>query len=96
MSTTATEVSGSVGSTLEAAAAPSAIAILQAVQTFVTNMGVEPTKWVATFPGALEVLLGQIELQAPGLASAEAAALAALVNAKIASAISALQAKTAS
>lgn len=91
MSTTASEVTA--GGTLEAAAVPSLVNVLQAVQTFVANMGVEPTKWAATFPGALEVLLGQIELQAPGLLSSEAAALQALVNAKLASAISALQAK---
>lgn len=85
--------SPAVGSTLEAAAAPSLIAVLQAVQTFLTNMGTDPSKWAATFPGALEVMLGSIELQAPGLVSAEAAALQSLVSAKLSSAISSLQAK---
>jgi len=77
----------------EQAAIPSAIAILQALQTFTTNMGADPTQWGVKFPGALQVLLGSVELQGPAVAGAEAAALQAAANSKIASWIAALQAQ---
>lgn len=87
MSTTST----SVGTQIEAAAAPALIAALQAVQTFFTNIGTDPTKWALTVPGAATVLLGSLQLQVPTLAQAEAATLQGTVNAKLASWITSLQ-----
>jgi hypothetical protein len=78
---------------LVAAAAPSAIAVLQALQTFLTNLGTDPTQVPVKFPGALQVFLGSVELQAPALATSELSALQTAANSKIASWITALQAK---
>lgn len=75
----------------EAAAAPSLIAVLTALQTFNANMGTDPTKWAVNFPGALQVLLGSVELQGPALAQSEASALMSAANTKIASWIASLQ-----
>ncbi len=77
---------------LEKAAIPSAIAILQAVQAFITNMGTDPAQWVLKFPGALVALQGAVMLQAPLLASAEGAALSAQVNTTVGGWITKLQA----
>ena len=74
------------------AAAPSLIVALQAVQTFLTNIGTDPTKWALTVPGALQVLGGTLELQIPTLAGAEAGALQTALNTQIAAKIAALQA----
>lgn len=84
-----------VGQQLEAAAAPALIAALQAIQAFNTNIGTDPTKWALTVPGALTVLLGSLQLQVPALASAAAATVQTDLNAKLASAITSLQAKAA-
>lgn len=73
------------------AAAPSLIAALQAVQTFVTNLGPDPTKWPLTGPGALQVLAGTLELQLPTLVNAEAGALTTALNTQIAGKIAQLQ-----
>ena len=77
---------------IEAAAAPSLIDVLQAVQTFVTNLGTDPGQVAAKFPGALQVLVGSVELQLPALASAEFATLQSTANSKIAAWITSLQA----
>lgn len=77
------------------AAAPSLIAVLQAIQTFVTNLGTDPAQVAAKFPGALQVLLGSVELQLPALASNEFQALQTSANARIAAWISSLQAQAA-
>ena len=74
------------------AAAPSLIAVLQALQTFVANVGVDPVQMPVKFPGALSVLVGSIELQLPGLAEGELAALQGEVNSKISGLITKLQA----
>jgi hypothetical protein len=76
---------------LVAAAAPSLIAVLQALQTFVGNLGTDPTQVPAKFPGALQVLLGSVELQLPALASAEFTTLQSEANTKIAAWIKSLQ-----
>lgn len=75
------------------AAVPALIAALEAIQTFVTNLGTDPLQVAVKFPGALQVLIGTIELQVPGLATAELGALQAEVNAKIAGAIAKLKAQ---
>lgn len=74
------------------AAAPSLIAALQAVQTFLTNIGTDPTKFALTVPGALQVLGGTLELQIPALAGAEVGAIQTALNAQINGKIAALQA----
>lgn len=72
-------------------AAPALIAMLQAVQNFIANIGPDPQKWPLTVPGALTVLLGTVELQLPVLATAEAGHALADINAKIADKIKQLQ-----
>lgn len=75
------------------AAAPALIAALEAIQAFVTNLGTDPAQVAVKFPGALQVLLGTIELQVPALATAELGALQSEVNAKIAALIGKLKAQ---
>jgi len=53
------------------AAAPSIKATLQALSTFITNLGPDDEKLPETFPGALQVLLGSVELQLPVVVNAE-------------------------
>jgi len=72
-------------------AAPALIAVLQAVQQFVTNVGVDPAQIPLKFPGALAVLMGQIELQIPALATAELSQVQNTINSKIADLIKSLQ-----
>lgn len=74
------------------AAVPSLVTVLQAVQTFVANLGTDPVQVPAKFPGALQILLGSVELQLPVLASAEFGALQLDANAKIAGWVKNLQA----
>lgn len=74
------------------AAAPALIAALEAIQTFVGNLGTDPAQVAIKFPGALQVLLGTIELQVPALATAELGALQTEVNGKIAALIAKLKA----
>jgi hypothetical protein len=66
------------------AAAPSINAALEAISTFITNLGPDPTKVPVTFPGALQILLGQLELQLPVLANQEFGAVQTAAQAKIA------------
>lgn len=75
-----------------AAAAPSLIAALQAIQTFVTNLGTDPAQIAIKAPGALQVLIGTLEMQVPGLAASEIGAVQTDVNAKINSWITKLKA----
>lgn len=65
------------------AAAPSLIQVVEALQTFNANMGTDPLKWPALYPGAFQVLLGSVELLLPGLASSEAGALQSVINTKL-------------
>lgn len=74
-----------------AAAAPSLIAVLQALQTFIVNLGTDPAQVPIKFHGALQVFLGSVELQLPALATAEFGALETEANAKIAAWIASLQ-----
>ena len=73
------------------AAAPSLIQVLEAVQTFVINLGTDPQQVAAKFPGALQVLIGTVELQLPSLASAELSTVQGEVNTKIAGWIASLK-----
>ena len=66
------------------AAKPAILASLQALQTFLTNLGTDPAQVAVKLPGAAQVLLGTIEMQLPGLAASELGAVQADLNAKIA------------
>jgi hypothetical protein len=89
------QMSSPIVTDIENAAIPAVVAALQAVQAFSTNIGVDPTKWALTVPGALTVLLGTLQLQIPVLAQSEVGALQTQLNTHIAAAIAALQAKAA-
>ena len=78
--------------TAEQAAIPTAIAILQAFQTFIANLGTDPLQVAAKFPGALQVFLGTVELQGPALATSELSALQTTVNTTVAGWIAKLNA----
>lgn len=75
-----------------AAAAPSLIAVLEAVQTLITNIGTDPAQVAVKFPGALQIFLGTVEMQLPALASSELGALQSTVNTKISGWITSLKA----
>ncbi|MDA8119143.1 MAG: hypothetical protein M0Z85_03645 [Gammaproteobacteria bacterium] len=77
---------------IEQAAIPSVVAVLEAVQAFIANMGTDPMQWTVKFPGALVALQGAVMLQAPLLANAEGAAISAQANTTVAGWISKLQA----
>lgn len=74
-----------------AAAVPSLVSVLQALQAFVTNLGSDPTQVAVKFPGALQILIGSVELQLPVLATSEFTTLQADANTKIAAWIAAVQ-----
>jgi hypothetical protein len=78
---------------IEVAAIPSAVAILQAVQAFMNNLGTDPLQAGVKLPGALQIFIGTVEMQAPTLASSEFGALQTTLNSKIAAWITKLQAK---
>jgi Transglycosylase SLT domain len=65
------------------AAAPAIINALNAVKQFTADIGPDPAKWALMVPGALQKLLGTIEMQIPIVATAEAGALQSVVNAKV-------------
>jgi hypothetical protein len=73
------------------AAEPTAIAVLTALQTFITNLGTDPAQIAIKFPGALQVLVGSVEMQLPSIATAEIGAVQTEINAKIAGWIAKLQ-----
>lgn len=73
------------------AATPALIAVLQAVQQFIVNMGTDPAQFSIKFPGALQILIGTAEMQLPALETAEISAVATDANAKIAALIARLQ-----
>lgn len=77
------------------AALPVAIVALKALQAFNTNIGVDPTKWAFTVPGALTVLVGTLQLQVPVLAGAEIGALQGALNSHLATQIASLEAQAA-
>lgn len=74
------------------AAAPALLQIVNALQTFRTNIGTNPLTAAANLPGAEAVLLGQIQLAFPELATAEFGVLSADAGAQLTSWGSALQA----
>jgi hypothetical protein len=74
-----------------AAGAPSLVAVLQALQQFLANLGTDPAQVALKFPGALQIFIGTAEMQLPVLASSEFGALQTAANAKIASWIASVQ-----
>lgn len=85
MSTSATQV-------FEQPALAAGIAILQAGDQFITDMGTNPLQWVANYPGAKLKELGSIQLALGNLIPAEGAALVTEGQALIQNLISKLQA----
>jgi hypothetical protein len=75
-----------------AAAAPSLITALEALQQFETDMGPDPLAWVAKYPGAKLKLLGTLALQLPQIAAAEGGALETVINTTTSSWITKLKA----
>lgn len=65
------------------AAAPSLIAALQAVKQFIANLGTDPALVAAKLPGALQVLIGTVELQLPVIVTAEIGVVAPDLNTKL-------------
>jgi hypothetical protein len=57
---------------------------LDALATFITNLGPDPIKLPATLPGALQIFLGTVELQLPVLVNAEWGAVQTDAQSKIA------------
>jgi hypothetical protein len=74
-----------------AAAAPSLVATLTALQTFITNLGTDPAQVAVKFPGALQIFLGSVELQLPAVVNSELGAVATAANTRIASWITSIQ-----
>ena len=74
-----------------AAAVPSLVSVLHALQTFVANLGSDPEQVAVKFPGALQVLIGSVELQLPALATSEFTTLQADANTKIGAWIAAVE-----
>lgn len=77
---------------LEVAAIPTAIAILKAVQQLAANLGTDPLQIAAKAPGALQVFVGTVEMQAPALLNSELTAVQSDVNTQIGGWITKLQA----
>jgi hypothetical protein len=77
------------------AAAPALQAALGALSTFITNLGPDPTKLALTFPGALQVFVGTVELQFPTLVNAEFGVVTSDAQSKIAGLQAALTKATA-
>ena len=68
------------------AAAPVLVNFIDELQTFFTTVLTgDPTQIAMRFDGASKVLLGSIELQLPGLATAEIGVVQSDINAKLAS-----------
>lgn len=78
---------------IEAAAAPAAINAIQALQTFVTNMGTDPAKWVINYLPAKLQLLATLTAQLPQLEVAEVTAVDTAINAALAGLVTKLKAK---
>lgn len=72
-------------------ASPVLISVLQSVQQFNTDMGVNPAVWAVNFPGAILKLQGAIALALPEVEVAEASTVITEVNTKISALITKLQ-----
>jgi hypothetical protein len=76
---------------IEAAAAPSLIAVLQALQQFDAAMGNDPLQWPVKYPGAKLILAGTVMSQLPTLAQAEGGVVTSSLNSVYAGWITKLQ-----
>jgi hypothetical protein len=77
-----------------AAAAPSLIAAIKAVQQFETDIGTDIAKWPITIPAAKLKLLGALGLLVPGLETSEVSALGTIINTTTSGWIAKLEALT--
>ena len=76
------------------AAAPAIKNALLAVNQFAVDIGPNPAQWALLVPGALQKLLGTLEMQIPLVATGEAGALQAMVQQKVNELIAKLAAAT--
>lgn len=77
---------------IETAAIPTAVAILQALQQLLANIGTDPAQAVLKIPGAVDIFVGTVKMQFPSLVSAELGAVQTAANTEIASLIASLKA----
>jgi hypothetical protein len=75
----------------ETAAAPAAIAALQAIQQFETDIGSDPEQWPLKVPAAKLKLVGTLGLQLQPLIGAEVGAGEGILNTTLAGWITKLQ-----
>jgi hypothetical protein len=68
---------------LEVAAIPTAVAILKAAQQLLANLGTDPLQIAAKAPGAFQIFVGTVEMQAPALVTSELGAVQTDVNSTI-------------
>jgi hypothetical protein len=76
------------------AAKPAIINALKAVNQFAVDIGPNPAQWALLVPGALQKLLGTLEMQIPLVVTGEAGALQAAINAKVNELIAKVEAAT--
>lgn len=77
---------------IEAAAAPEAIAVIQAIETFNAEMGTNPAEWPANYIPAKLQVLATVTKQFPVLASEEIGALDGAMNSAFSGIVTKLQA----
>lgn len=85
-------MTNAIVTTLEQGAIPTAIAVLQALKQFKTDLGTNPDQIPLTVGPALVKFTATVELQAPALASSEWNAAGSAFDSKVDGWISSLQA----
>ena len=68
----------------ETAALPFAVFVVTSLQSLVLSLDANPAIAAGQLPGALQVLLGQIEMKFPSLAAAEFGAAKGAINTQLA------------
>ena len=79
---------------VETAAIPTAVAVLQAAKQLLANLGTDPALFAIKAPAALAVFIGTVQMQFPTLLGAEIGTVQAEASQKIDDLIAKLQAKT--
>jgi hypothetical protein len=77
----------------QAAAIPTAVAVLQAAKQLLANLGTDPLQVAAKAPGAFAVFVGTVQIQLPGLLGQELGAVQTEISAKLDQLISKLTGK---
>jgi len=76
----------------EQAALPFAIFVVKSIQSLIAGLNPNPVIAAGQIPGAFQVLLGQIEMQFPALASSEFGAAQTALNTQLAGILTKLSA----